>query len=105
MHKERKGRTMKSIWIARGKNGSLYLHEEKPYRKGDVWMYRHEHEPCKIDDGWFPEITWESEPMELVIKEKAIDALDTVLDNWVHGGDEDYIIAEFERELNKEKEG
>ena len=61
---------MKSIWIARDKDGSLYLYEGKPYRKGYVWMYRYEHEPYEIDNDWFPEITWENEPIELVIKEK-----------------------------------
>lgn len=32
-------------------------------------------------------------------KEKAIEALSSVLDNWVHGGDADCIIAEFEEKL------
>lgn len=32
-------------------------------------------------------------------KEKAIEALSSVLDNWVHGGDTDCIIAEFEEKL------
>lgn len=32
-------------------------------------------------------------------KEKAIEVLSSVLDNWVHGGDADYIIAEFEEKL------
>lgn len=32
-------------------------------------------------------------------KEKAIEVLSSVLDNWVHGGDVDYIIAEFEEKL------
>lgn len=32
---------------------------------------------------------------------QAIDILSSVLDNWVHGGDADCIIAEFEEKLNK----
>lgn len=32
-------------------------------------------------------------------KERAIEALSSVLDNWVHGGDADCIIAEFEEKL------
>lgn len=32
-------------------------------------------------------------------KEQAIEALSSVLDNWVHGGDADCIIAEFEEKL------
>lgn len=58
----------------------------------------------ELHAGWFPQLTWEDDPIELVTKGRAIDVLDNVLDNWVHGGDEDYIIAEFEEELNKEKE-
>lgn len=32
-------------------------------------------------------------------KEQAIEALSSVLDNWIHGGDADCIIAEFEEKL------
>ena len=32
---------------------------------------------------------------------KAVEVLSSVLDNWVHGGDADCIIAEFEERLNK----
>lgn len=32
-------------------------------------------------------------------KERTIEALSSVLDNWVHGGDADCIIAEFEEKL------
>lgn len=35
-----------------------------------------------------------------VTKKKAIEVLSSVLDNWVHGGDADCIIAEFEERLN-----
>ncbi|MDU6396224.1 hypothetical protein [Bacteroides eggerthii] len=34
------------------------------------------------------------------IKQKATEALSSVLENWVHGGDADCIIAEFEEKLN-----
>ena len=37
------------------------------------------------------------------MKRKAIEVLSSVLDNRVHGGDADCIIAEFEERLNKEK--
>lgn len=32
---------------------------------------------------------------------KAVEVLSSVLDNWVHGGDADCIIAEFEEKLNE----
>lgn len=31
----------------------------------------------------------------------AVEVLSSVLDNWVHGGDADCIIAEFEEKLNE----
>ena len=34
-------------------------------------------------------------------REEAIEALSSVLGNWVHGGDADCIIAEFEEKLDK----
>lgn len=33
-------------------------------------------------------------------KEQVIEILSSVLENWVHGGDADCIIAEFEERLN-----
>lgn len=36
-------------------------------------------------------------------KEKAIEALSSVLEDWVHVGDADCIIAEFEEKLNNMK--
>lgn len=32
---------------------------------------------------------------------KAVEVLSSILDNWVHGGDADCIIAEFEEKLNE----
>lgn len=32
---------------------------------------------------------------------KVVEVLSSVLDNWVHGGDADCIIAEFEEKLNE----
>lgn len=36
---------------------------------------------------------------------KAAEVLSSVLDNWVHGGDADCIIAEFEEKLNESING
>ena len=33
-------------------------------------------------------------------EDQAIEILSSVLENWVHGGDADCIIAEFEEKLN-----
>lgn len=35
--------------------------------------------------------------------EKAIEVLSSILESWVHGGDADCIIAEFEEKLIKTK--
>lgn len=32
-------------------------------------------------------------------KNKAIEELSSVLENWMHGGDSDYLLAEFEEKL------
>ena len=37
------------------------------------------------------------------MKDKAIEALSSVLGNWVHGGDAYCIIAEFEERLDKQR--
>lgn len=38
----------------------------------------------------------------MVTKEQAIEALSSVLENWVHGGDADFIISEFEKKLKED---
>lgn len=53
-----------------------------------------------------PDITKESAlkavaMAEEEMKRKAIEVLSSVLDNWVHGGDADCIIAEFEERLTE----
>ena len=57
------------IWIARNhpQNGMLGLYHGKPVRTKYCW------EPTGdmriLDPQWFPEVTWENSPKELVIKE------------------------------------
>lgn len=34
-------------------------------------------------------------------KERSIEVFSSILENWVHGGDADCIIAEFEEKLNQ----
>lgn len=63
---------MKSIWIARDFDGHLYAYKEKPVRGTYVWDRRKDdtYYVCELDGDWFSELTWEDEPIELVIKEK-----------------------------------
>ena len=48
--------------------GDLCISSEKPVRNNGCW------EICDgieiSDSDWFPDLTWDSEPIELVIKEK-----------------------------------
>lgn len=65
---------MNSIWVARDKDGSLFATNEKPIKDTELGMWKIENATpdtygC-FPDGWFPEVTWEDEPIELVIKEK-----------------------------------
>lgn len=39
------------------------------------------------------------------VKQQAVESLSKVLEGWVHGGDADCIIAEFEELLNKDDNG
>lgn len=52
------------FWIARDKNGGLFLYAEKPYRDALVWLSEHM-ECCEINKALFPEINWEDEPIKV----------------------------------------
>ena len=98
---------MNSIWIAREKDGLLYAYKSKPFFDKDKGEWCSYVEGClsryayRLSEDWFPYLKWDDNPIELTNKERAIDALYNVLANFVHGGDADCIIAEFERELDK----
>jgi len=60
------------MWIARDKDGSLWIYEDKPIRDEVKWVCKH-----KSHLGFFSEIvefppfsnvTWENSPQELIIK-------------------------------------
>ena len=59
------------MWIARDKNGSLWIHITKPVRVDDkletakFLSLRYEIIPSEL----YPEVTWENSPKELVVKE------------------------------------
>lgn len=99
---------MNSIWIARDKGGSLFAYERKPVRdeRSDNWSPEdlNDFSYCEIENYWFPDLKWEDEPIELASRQDALDALDRVLGRWVHGGDADCIVSEYEEELDKMKE-
>lgn len=61
------------MWIARDKNGELWLHKEKPIKKTDWrWYSTGDIELVSlVNKSIFPEVKWEDEePRELVLKPK-----------------------------------
>lgn len=56
------------MWIARDKDGDLWLYEKKPLKQPEYWEYVSG--DCQIlDINLFPEVKWsDPEPRELVLK-------------------------------------
>lgn len=56
------------MWIARDKDGDLWLYEKKPLKQSEYWEYVGG--DCRIlDINLFPEVKWsDPEPRELVLK-------------------------------------
>ena len=55
-----------SVWIARDKNGELYLYKSEPWRNGICFDYDGILLP--MDEDMYPEITWENSPKEFELK-------------------------------------
>ena len=57
------------VWIARDKDGSLYLYSEKPYK--DIRMFVSAADDngdiFKLDKNSHSEITWENSPQQIEI--------------------------------------
>ena len=60
---------MKSIWLARDKNGELWGYLDKPIRGEEIFKIYGEDMGFSIIDNLFPEITWENSPVEFIKKE------------------------------------
>lgn len=61
------------LWIARDKEGTLYLSFEKPTKKyGEIWDTLHIHDGhggiYDIESDEFPEVTFENSPQQVEIK-------------------------------------
>lgn len=57
-----------SVWIARDKNGELYLYKSEPWRNG-LCFDCDEILILSMDEDMYPEITWENSPKEFELKE------------------------------------
>lgn len=60
---------MKSIWLARDKNGELWGYLDKPIRGEETFNTFGECSFSIIDES-FPEITWGNSPIEFIQKEE-----------------------------------
>lgn len=54
------------LWISRDKNGTLILHESKPYCLYSVW--HNCNQEFILENDFFPQVTFENSPQEVEIK-------------------------------------
>lgn len=60
---------METLWIARDKNGDLYLYSHKPVKLSEQFIAKENNVYVCIDDiKSFPEITWENSPQQVELK-------------------------------------
>ena len=64
---EGNGGLIMKMWIARDKNGNLFLHRDRPYlsRLCGVWD---SDDYFRLEQKDFPEVTFENSPMEVELK-------------------------------------
>ena len=58
------------MWVARDKDGSLYIYDEKPFCSENMFSsngYIHE-----IDRNFYPSVTFENSPRALLVKKEYI---------------------------------
>lgn len=62
------------MYLARDKNGELYLFNEIPRRGTDCWWAEKEVDGTylKLDSGLYPHISWETEPVFVSIPVTAV---------------------------------
>ena len=58
------------MWIARDKDGTLWLYENKPDRKDELeWIISDTGFIVMLSESLFPEVQWsDNEPRELILK-------------------------------------
>ena len=56
------------LWVARDKNGFLFVYEDKPTRCDNQreWIGRF---LCSMKNSYFPELKWEDEPIEVELRQ------------------------------------
>jgi hypothetical protein len=59
------------LWVARDKNGDLWLYDCEPTRMNNYWHFNGYKSDCyEISKDLFPDITWESEPIQVELNRK-----------------------------------
>lgn len=57
------------LWIARDKNGPLWVFKRKPIRGGKTFdIELGIHERMYLEESQFPEVTWENSPQQVELK-------------------------------------
>ena len=58
------------LWIARDKDGYIWLYSQKPERHGSDWyLFSPTHRGgVKLDSISFPSVTWENSPQQVELK-------------------------------------
>lgn len=64
-----KDQLIMTAWIARDKDGALYMYKDKPYRgKADYEdCWDSDGDTLALDNSLFQSIIWESEPLDVTI--------------------------------------
>lgn len=55
------------LWIARDKDGLLYLYDKMPAKHSEFFYYTGYNE-IRLDDSMFSEVTFENSPQEVELK-------------------------------------
>ena len=55
------------LYIARDKDGSLWVYDTEPQRQDDDFRVNYHGQQMFIDCSMFPEVTWENSPQRLTI--------------------------------------
>ena len=56
------------LWIARDKDGLLYLYDHTPEKRGEYFQTYAGYEDMPLDERMFPEVTFENSPQEVELK-------------------------------------
>lgn len=59
------------MWIARDKDGELWLFENKPVKENDIWNNSGSDYMKILDTTLLPDLKWENEPMEIELLPKS----------------------------------